>query len=114
MVEASTGMKDWLIQKTVPGLLNDRVLKPYGELRDFKFSSCERSAEGELMLHGEREPIRFRIGSYDLFTEADRTYIVINQFAASREWITRLAQDFVVGKRFALPEGVGKYATMIA
>lgn len=32
-------MKDWLIAKTVPGLLNDRVLKPYGELTAFKFDS---------------------------------------------------------------------------
>ena len=43
-------MKDWLITKTVPSLLNDRVLKPYGALTDFKFDSKLRTAEGELLL----------------------------------------------------------------
>jgi hypothetical protein len=107
-------MKDWLIKKTVPGLLNDRILKPYGELTAFDFDSSNRSAEGELMLKGEQLPIRIKIGSYSLLTEGDRTYIVINSFIASREWITRMGQDFVVGKKFKLPQSVGKYATMIA
>jgi hypothetical protein len=107
-------MKDWLIAKTVPGLLNERVLKPYGELTAFKFDSKNHSAEGELMLKGEREPIRVRIGSYDLFSEGGSTFVVINSFAASREWVARLGQNFLVGRRFQLPESVGKYAAMIA
>ena len=107
-------MKDWLIKKTVPGLLNERILKPYGELTAFSFDSREHSAEGELMLKGEREPIRVRIGKYELITEGEKTYAIIHSFAASREWVSRLAQDFVVGKRFEIPASVGKYITMIA
>jgi hypothetical protein len=107
-------MKDWLIEKTVPSLLNDRVLKPYGELSAFKFDSNQRTAEGELLLHGEREPIHVRIGAYELVTEGTRTYVVIKQFSTSRDWITRLAEDFVIGRRFALPESFGKYVAMLA
>jgi hypothetical protein len=107
-------MKDWLIEKTVPSLLNDRVLKPYGELLNFKFNSSQRSAEGEIMLKGETQPVRLRIGSYDLVEENGRTFAIINDLVTSREWMTRLAQQFVVGKRFELPESVGKYASMIA
>lgn len=107
-------MKDWLIEKTVPGLLNDRVLKPFGELTTFKFNSSERSAEGELMLKGESQSIRLRIGSYDVVNDGGKTFIVINSMMTSREWITRLAQEFVIGKRFELPESVAKYAAMIA
>lgn len=107
-------MKDWLIEKTVPGLLNERVLKPYGELTAFKFNSSQRSAEAEVMLKGETQPLRLRIGSYDLISEGGRTFVVINNLVTSREWVTRLAQDFVIGKRFELPESVAKYASMIA
>ncbi|HMJ88343.1 MAG TPA: hypothetical protein VK530_00920 [Candidatus Acidoferrum sp.] len=107
-------MKDWLIEKTVPGLLNDRVLKPYGELTAFKLNSRERSAEGEIMLKGEREPVRVRIGSYEFIHEGDRTFVVINDLITSREWLTRLAQQFVIGKPFELPASMGKYAAMIA
>jgi hypothetical protein len=107
-------MKDWLIEKTIPGLLNERVLKPYGELTAFKFNSKERSAEGEMMLKGETQPVRLRIGRYDLVSEGGRTFVVINDLVTSREWMTRLAHEFVVGKRFELPESVGKYASMIA
>ncbi len=106
-------MKDWLIEKTVPGLLNDRVLKPYGQLTAFKFNSGERSAEGEIMLKGETQPVRLRIGSYDLVSEGGRTFVIIKDLTASREWLTQLAQNFVVGKRFELPESIGKYAAMI-
>lgn len=107
-------MKDWLIEKTVPGLLNDRVLKPFGELTGFKFNSRERSADAELMLKGETQPVRLRIGSYDLLNEGGRTFVVINNLQTSREWMTRLAEEFVVGKKFELPESVAKYAAMIA
>jgi hypothetical protein len=107
-------MKDWLIEKTVPTALNERMLKPYGTLTDFKFDSKLRSAEGEMLLKGEREPIRIRINSYDLVNEGGRTFIIIREFIASREWITRLAQDFVIGRRFELPQSVGKYVAMIA
>jgi hypothetical protein len=107
-------MKDWLIEKTVPGLLNDRVLKPYGELTAFKFNSGERSADAEILLKGETQPVRLRIGSYELVTEGGRTFVIIKDLVTSREWMTRLAQDFVVGKRFELPESMGKYAAMIA
>jgi len=107
-------MKDWLIEKTVPGLLNDRVLKPYGELTSFKFKSAECSAEAELMLKGETQPVRLRIGSYELISEGERTFVVIKELITSREWMTRLAQEFVIGKRFEIPESVAKYASMIA
>ena len=107
-------MKDWLIEKTVPGLLNDRVLKPYGELTAFKFNSSERSAEGEIMLKGETKPVQLRIGSYELADVGGRTFVIINNLVTSREWMTRLAQEFVIGKRFELPESMGKYAAMIA
>ena len=107
-------MKDWLIEKTVPGLLNDRVLKPYGELTAFKFDSSQRSAEAEIMLKGETQPVQLRIGSYDLISEGDRTFVIVKNLVTSREWMTRLAQDFVVGKRFELPQSLGKYAAMIA
>jgi hypothetical protein len=47
-------------------------------------------------------------------SESGRTFVVINDLVTSREWMTRLAHEFVVGKRFELPESVGKYASMIA
>lgn len=107
-------MKDWLIEKTVPTVLNERVLKPYGTLTEFKFDSKLRTAEGQILLKGERDPIRIRIGSYELVNENGRTFIIIHEFISSREWITRLAQQFVLGRRYELPESIAKYVVMIA
>ena len=51
---------------------------------------------------------------YELINEGDRTFVVIKELITSREWMTRLAQEFVIGKRFEIPESVAKYAAMIA
>jgi hypothetical protein len=106
-------MKDWLIKKTIPPLLNDRLLKPYGELTEFELDSATHSIEGMLRLKGETEPVRIRVGKYQIVFEGEDSFVIIHELVTSREWLTRLAHDFVVGRKFRVPDGLAKFVPML-
>ncbi len=107
-------MKDWLIEKSVPALLNDRVLQPYGELTDFRIDSRERSLAGALRLKGECDLVRIHISSYDVFKNGEDVFVVFNSVTTSREWLTSLARQFLIGRRFKLSEGLSRFAPLFS
>jgi hypothetical protein len=107
------GAKDWLIEKTAVAMLNQAVLKPYGTLTKLKLDTTARRIEAELELKGETEPVRLDIGEYELVEEDDSAWLVIKEISTSREWLTRLANDFAVGRRFELPASVRSYLPML-
>src|ERR1043166_4607259 len=108
------GAKDWLIEKTAAAMLNQSVLKPYGELTRLKVDTTKRSIEGELELKGETQPVRIDIREYELLEEADATWFIIKDISTSREWLTILAQDFAVGRKLKIPASVRPFLPMIS
>lgn len=102
-----------MLEKTLPGVLNQSVLKPYGRLTHFKIDSDQRAAEFELVLEGELQPLRVAITRFELVSENDEAFVVIHEMLTSRQWLTQLARDQVIGKRFKLPATAAKYAEML-
>ena len=88
-------------------------LEPYGSVTEFSLDSKRNTASLSLLLRGEAEPVTVDIQEYDLAHEADSHYFVVKQVATSREWLTRLLQDFVIGQRFLIPEKYANYAKML-
>jgi hypothetical protein len=107
------GAKDWLIEKTAMAMLNQSVLKPYGTLTRLKLDTATRSLEAELELKGESQPVRIHVPEYQLIEEDNGVWVVIKSIATSRDWLTSLARDFAVGRKFQLPESVRSFLPML-
>lgn len=107
------GAKDWLIEKTAVAMLNQSVLRPYGTLTRLKLDTGNCSVEAELDLKGESVPVRIQVPQYELIEENGATYLVIKSISTSRDWLTTLARDFAVDRRFELPESVRSFLPML-
>ena len=100
------GAKDWLVEKTGTAMLNQSVLKPYGTLTKLKLDTAARSIEAEVELNGETQPVRIQIHEYELKEENGSLYFMIKKISTSREWLTALALDFAVDRKFEVPAAV--------
>ena len=60
-----------------------------------------------LELLGEKEPIEVRILRYGLAQKGETTYITIEEATSSREWLTAVLREFLVGREFAIPAKAG-------
>ncbi len=107
------GAKDWLIEKTAVAMLNQSVLKPYGTLTRLKLDTTNHSLEAELELKGESQPVRIQVPEFELLEESGSAYLIIKSISTSREWLTTLARDFAVGRKFAIPESARSFLPMI-
>jgi hypothetical protein len=107
------GAKDWLMEKTAAAVLNQSVLKPYGTLTRLRLDTTNRSVEADLELLGETQPVRIHVQEYELIEEDGRASIMIKRITTSRDWLTTLARDFAVDRKFDLPDSVRSFLPMI-
>jgi hypothetical protein len=107
------GAKDWLVEKTGTAMLNQSVLKPYGTLTRLKLDTAARSLSAEVELNGETQPVIIQIHEYELSEEGESLYFIIKKIETSREWLTALARDFAVDRKFEVPAAARKYLPMI-
>jgi hypothetical protein len=114
-----SGFMDWVQgqKDTSASFVAQKVLRqklePFGELLDFQLQSRQQSARLKVLLKGESEPISVLVDQYQVTQERGETAVVVAKATASREWITRLLQEFVVGKRFPIPQQYASYAKML-
>jgi len=102
-----------MVEKAVPPMLNQMVLKPYGEMTSLKFESKRRFVEAEVKLKGETELVRIRIEEFELREESGRMFVSAKIIETSREWLTTLAREHATGRTFEVPESIRKYASML-
>jgi len=107
------GAKDWLIEKTAVAMLNQSVIRPYGTLSRLKLDTAARSIDAELELKGETQRVQIQVNEYELLEENGSSFFVIKSIQTSREWLTTLARDFAVGRKFEVPESVRSFLPMI-
>jgi hypothetical protein len=107
------GAKDWLIQKAAVAMLNQAIVKRYGTITDLKLDTTRRSIDALVELNGEAQPIRVQIHEYELLEENGASFLVIRAITTSREWLTALARDYAVGRRFEIPESARSYLPML-
>lgn len=100
--DAATGYRDRALSAALKKILEQRV-KRYGRLSRIILDSSQRSIQAEVLLHGETEPVTLSIGRYDIITEGEHRFLVMHDIHASREWIERLAQDFLEGRAVRMP-----------
>ena len=95
--------RDRLLESVGLAALNRSALQPYGRVTALKLNSQEKSLELTLELKGEREPLSLRLQDYEVIQEDGAACLVVQRVTTSREWLTALANDYAVGRRFKLP-----------
>jgi hypothetical protein len=77
-----------------------------GTMTTLQIDSTNKKASFDLELKGETQPVRITINQYELTTVGDKTLIEVREVNTSREWLTVLARQFLLGKKFEVPEVV--------
>ena len=94
--------KDAVSSKAAQAYLN-KLIARYGEVEALKIDSRARSVDLTLRLQGEPSLITARIGHYAVHNTGETYAVEVSDCTCSRAWVETLVQDFVTGRRFALP-----------
>jgi len=101
--------KDQALSRGLLLLFNTRM-KSLGEILELELDSGEKRIEMEILLRGEREPLRIRVERYTIRREDDRYLLDAEEIITSREWINHLAETYLQAKTVEIPE---RYAKML-
>jgi len=96
--------KDRLIEKTAPSVLNETVMRDYGEITSLEIDSADKTLHVEVLLKGEKEPLRVEILQYEILEQDGRPSFIARKVSTSREWITTLAERQLIGRPIPLPQ----------
>jgi len=103
---------DATLSKALRAVAN-RFVKRYGKLETFHLDLKARTIEATVALRGERDPLTVRIEGFRFVPEGEGVAIVVDRIRFSREWMTALAEDFVAGRPFPLPEDAAKAVRLL-
>ena|SRR5689334_8559200 len=105
--------RDRLIEKTAPAVLNETLLRDYGEITFLEIDSADKTIHFEALLRGEKEPIRVEIQRYEIVERDGRVFFVTKQIQTSREWVTTLARNELVDRPIPLPANLSGLLTRL-
>jgi len=95
--------KDATNSKVFKTVLN-QAIKSYGTVLAFKIDSQDRSFLIELMMKGEKLPIKIQIDKYEFIKHDSYTAVVIYSLYTNREWMQTIMDMFILNKEFELPK----------
>ena|ERR1051326_279314 len=112
-------IKDWFRTKKDDSVsfLAEKILRnkleAYGCVIDFKLDSKRCTAVLRIVLKGESEAVTLDIQQYELGQAADGPYFVLKRIETSREWLTLVLREFVVGRTFPIPAQYATYTKLL-
>jgi hypothetical protein len=106
------GQKDTSVSFLVEKMLQKKI-EPFGRLLEFKLDSRQNGASLKLLLKGETEPVMLWVDEYLLVQSANQISVTVRRARASREWITALLDELLLGKPFIVPEKYAPYVKML-
>ncbi len=96
-------MKDAALSKSVRAALN-RYMKEYGKMLKLELDSKSKKMMMEVMLEGEKEPLRVEVERYELSEAGGKHYLKVYGIHTSRAWINTVAATYLEGKAVEVPE----------
>lgn len=102
------GPKNIIAEQAVKSYLNK-----YGEVKKIDINLSKRTFDAELLLKGEVQPFTLSVSSMEIIEDRDDIFIKVTRMTASREWVNMILKDFVIGKKFSVPEQYKSYVKMI-
>jgi hypothetical protein len=95
--------KDAAIAVGIRSVFNSKYSR-IGEMRDVSVDTAKRELRLRLTLRGEDTPIEIHVTNYTIELQGEHATVTVGDATASREWITELLRESVVGRTFVLPE----------
>jgi hypothetical protein len=105
--------KDAALAVAARAFLN-RQLEGVGEVESLAMDTAAQSAQVQLRLLGEPEPVRFHIRRYLLHASDRGATVTVVDGSASRPWIDKVLQAFVIGRPLAVPSKLAFALRMLA
>ena len=84
------------------------AIKSYGSVIAFKIDSKDKSFLMELMLKGETQPVRIEITRYEFKRHDEKSFVIIYDLKANREWMQTVMEFALLNKEFELPSKFDK------
>jgi hypothetical protein len=107
------GSKDAALALAVRGFFNAKFSK-IGEMTELLVDTKKRAFRLRLDLAGEAEPIEIHVKKYSLERRGERATLTIVDANASREWLTQVLREFVVGQKFTIPDRAATVLKLLA
>lgn len=73
-------------------------------MSDVSIDTSTSEIRVRLELVGEPTPVEIHVRNYTIEQQGERATVTIGDATASREWLTELLREFVVGKTFVIPD----------
>ena len=106
--------KDRMVEAVALPMLNNAWLKPFGQATSLRLDSSNKSAEITFELKGEQLPLHIHVQEYDVLREPGGTFVVVKAVTTSREWMTAMAREYLVGRKLAVPpEAAGMMSRLL-
>ena len=102
-------MKDKALSKGAKIALN-KYISQYGNISNLSLNSKFKTMQLEILLDGDTKPIDVHIENYELIDNDSEYFLKISGIKTSKQWINRLAHEYLESKEFYIPS---EYATML-
>jgi hypothetical protein len=93
--------KDALASRAAQSYVNTLIAR-YGEVRDLKIDSANKTVDAACLLRGETAPIQIR-AHYVVESAAGKNFIRLTQCQSNKPWLENLVADFGGARRIELP-----------
>ena len=101
------GLKDKALSKSLEVAINLKI-KEYGEMLKLNLDSQNKTIEFEVMLKGEKEPLKVFVNNYEISEENGKYYLYAKDIKTSREWINIVAENYLKDEKIEIPEKIAK------
>jgi len=105
-------LKDRTLSQCVSLAVNTKI-KRFGKMLTFTLDSQNKTIELEILLKGEKEPLHLIVHRYEIIEESGRYFLIAERIVTSREWINIVAENYLKGQRFEIPEQYAKMLKMV-
>ena len=96
------GSKDAALAVAIETFFNSKYSR-IGRMTDVSVDTANRELRVRLELTGESTPVEVHVKKYSVEQRTEGARLTIVEATASREWLTQVLQQFVVGRTFAIP-----------
>lgn len=83
-------------------------------MTELTIDTKNKSVRLRVDLVGESEAIEIQVAKYSLERRGDDVIFTVHDATASRKWLTEALREFVVGRSFTIPPGVGGVLKLLA
>ncbi len=106
--KAWAAVKDGAFESAAKYYLNQKI-SSFGKVTQLTIDRDAKRAFVQAELDGEVSPISVEVGRYDLVERDGAAFVTVREVRASREWIGKALQQYVVGHEFKLPASAARF-----